>query len=318
MAFRVLFAGTPDAAVETLNALLETEHEMVGVLTREDAPQGRKRVLTPSPVAQRAQELNLPVLKANSWSEDVAQQVATLDADIAAVVAYGTILPQEALDLLPQGWINLHFSSLPAWRGAAPVQRALIAGAHEIFSNTFRIEVGLDTGPVFREESTDVSATDTAGEILLRLAQSGGALLSETFADIASGYEGIPQMGQASHAAKLTLADGRIEWNRSSNEVLALYRGVTPEPGAWCEWEGHRFKIGALAPLSIEVEKDGGLETDAVPGTVWIANKKLHVKTADGWLELVQVQPAGKKMMKAADWARGLGSALNEQKVVLA
>lgn len=309
MAFKVLFAGTPDLAVETLNALMETDHEVVGVLTREDAPQGRKRVLTPSAVAQRGEELELPVIKANQWSKEVAEEVKKLQADIAAVVAFGAILPPSALDLLPHGWINLHFSSLPQWRGAAPVQRALMAGESEIFSNVFRIERGLDTGPVFREESTGVGPTDTAGEILLRLARSGGSLLNEAFADIEAGGEGIPQSGDPTHAAKLSLDDGRLDWTLPKADILARYRGVTPEPGAWCTFNDARFKVGELA-LS-----------DATPagpvGTVHLVNKKPVVTVSDGTVELIKVQPAGKKMMNAADWARGLGSAVAEQKVVL-
>lgn len=309
MPFKVLFAGTPDLAVETLNALVETDHEVVGVLTREDAPQGRKRVLTPSAVAQRGEELELPVIKANQWSEAVAEEVKKLQADIAAVVAFGAILPPAALDLLPHGWINLHFSSLPQWRGAAPVQRALMAGESEIFSNVFRIESGLDTGPVFREESTGVGPTDTAGEILVRLARSGGSLLNEAFADIEVGGEGIPQSGEPTHAAKLSLEDGRLDWNLPKADILARYRGVTPEPGAWCTFNDARFKVGELALADA---------TPAGPvGTVHLVNKKPVVTVCDGTVELIKVQPAGKKMMNAADWARGLGSAVAEQKVVL-
>ena len=180
MTLKILYAGTPEIAVHPLDALVQSPQvQVVGVLTREDAPVGRKRILTPSPVAQRAEELGLPIVKANRWLPETQQQIAPLGAEAAAVVAYGTILPQQALDMLPYGWVNLHFSKLPAWRGAAPVQRALMAGENEIFSNTFLLEAGLDTGAVFEEESTLVTEDDTAGSILTRLAQSGGELLAK-------------------------------------------------------------------------------------------------------------------------------------------
>lgn len=306
---KVLYAGTPEVAVAPLNGLLEAGYEVVGVLTREDAPVGRKRVLTPSPVAARAQELGLPIIKANRWSDEVADAVAHLGADVAAVVAFGVLLPQSALDLLPQGWINLHFSQLPAWRGAAPVQRALMAGETEIFSNTFRIDAGLDTGPVFRSESATVGELDTAGDMLSRLAETGGALLATTFDDIAAGATGAPQTGEATHAAKLTIADGKVDFNRPSTEIIAQVRGVTPEPGAWAELGGARFKLGM-----VRASEDAAT---GEPGTLFWAGKKVAITCADGALELTQVQPAGKKMMNAADWARGQGAALAEGEVVL-
>ncbi|MDY3048759.1 MAG: methionyl-tRNA formyltransferase [Rothia sp. (in: high G+C Gram-positive bacteria)] len=306
---KVLYAGTPEVATAPLRGLLEAGYEVVGVLTRPDAPLGRKRVLTPSPVAALAQELGLPVIKADRWSDEVAQAVAQLGADIAAVVAFGVLLPQSALDLLPQGWINLHFSQLPAWRGAAPVQRALMAGETEIFSNTFRIDAGLDTGPVFRSESASVGELDTAGDMLTRLAASGGALLAATFDDIAAGATGSPQTGAATHAAKLSLADGKVDFSRPSAQIIAQLRGVSPEPGAWAELEGARFKLAMVRPLDLAPVGE--------PGTLFWAGKKLAVSCADGALELTEVQPAGKKMMKAADWARGQGPALAEGKMVL-
>ncbi|MFW0112062.1 methionyl-tRNA formyltransferase [Rothia sp. CCM 9416] len=306
---KVLYAGTPELAVAPLDALLQAGHDVVAVLTREDAPVGRKRVLTPSPVAQRAQELGVPVIKASRWDDEIHAAVADTGAEIAAVVAFGVLLPQRALDLLPHGWINLHFSALPNWRGAAPVQRALMAGESEIFSNTFRIEAGLDTGPVFRQESTPVGEFDTAGDILNRLAATGGALLSATFADIAQGATGQPQTGQATHAAKLTIADGKIDFSRTTGQILAQVSGVTPEPGAWAELGGARFKIGML--------RRSEAPTRGTPGTVHLVGKKPVVTCGDGSLELTQVQPAGKKMMNAADWARGQSAAIKDQKVVL-
>ncbi|MDO4898418.1 MAG: methionyl-tRNA formyltransferase [Rothia sp. (in: high G+C Gram-positive bacteria)] len=307
---KVIFAGTPDIAVAPLNGLFEAGYEVAAVLTREDAPVGRKRVLTPSPVAARADELGIPVIKANKWSEEVQDAVAAVGADIAAVVAFGVILPPAALELLPQGWINLHFSALPAWRGAAPVQRALMNGETEIFSSTFRIEAGLDTGPVFATESATVGDKDTAGTMLARLAESGGALLAATFAEIEKGATGTPQNGTVTHAAKLTIEDGKIDFDRPATEVLAHVRGVTPEPGAWCEYKESRLKLGMMKLSEAPAEGE--------PGALRLVAKKPVITCGHGTLELTQVQPAGKKMMDAADWARGLGAALAEGKVVLA
>lgn len=308
---KIIYAGTPDVAVAPLEFLAASASvEVVGVLTREDAPVGRKRVMTPSPVAQKAEELGLPIIKANKWNDEAQDAVAALGVDAAAVVAYGAILPQRALDLLPHGWINLHFSNLPNWRGAAPVQRALMAGETEIFSNTFRIEAGLDTGPVFLSESTLVEGDDTAGDILMRLASTGGSLLERSFALIAQGEQGTEQVGEATHAAKMSLDDGRVDWSGSVESLIAQVRGVTPEPGAWCEFNGARFKLGMIHRSDAPVAGE--------PGLVRMIAKKPVVTCGDGCVELTQVQPAGKKMMNAADWARGLGSDLKEEKVVLA
>lgn len=312
MTLKILYAGTPELAVHPLDALVQSPRvQVVGVLTREDAPVGRKRILTPSPVAQRAEELGLPIVKANRWSPETQQQIAPLGAEAAAVVAYGTILPQHALDMLPYGWVNLHFSKLPAWRGAAPVQRALMAGENEIFSNTFLLEAGLDTGAVFEEESTLVTEDDTAGSILTRLAQSGGELLANTFVRLEAGEHGTAQNEDesVSYAAKVTNADARIDFTQSAHKILAQVRAVTPEPGAWCEFSGNRLKIGG-----VRLSDQAGTLT---PGQLELRGKKLYVGTADGALELVRVQPAGKKMMDALAWARGLGNNLAEGKVML-
>jgi methionyl-tRNA formyltransferase len=271
---------------------------------------GRKRILSASAVAQRAEQLGIPVIKASQWSAQTAHAIASLGADAAAVVAYGALLPQEALKLLPHGWVNLHFSALPAYRGAAPVQRALMAGETTIYSNTFLIEEGLDTGPVFECDSTPVGDEDTAGSILNRLAETGGELLLRTFARIAEGQTGTPQTGQASYAHKMSIADGRLDFNEPAERVLATFRGVTPEPGAWCELAGNRFKIAAL--------QRGSHETELAPGQIQLRGKKVYVGTGAGELQLVRVQPAGKKVMDAPAWARGVGSDLAEGKVVLA
>lgn len=319
----IIYAGTPDVAVPPLDYLANSDKvRVVGVLTREDAPVGRKRVLTPSPVAQRAEELGLPIVKANRWNDEAAAAIAELNADAAAVVAYGALLPLSALDSLRYGWVNLHFSKLPAWRGAAPVQRALIAGEQEIFSTTFLLEEGLDTGPTFEQESTPVAADDTAGTVLMRLATSGGALLERTFERLEAGENGTVQVEDesVSYASKMGIADGRLTWTEPAERILARFRGVTPEPGAWCELGENRFKIGGLAVADERLvasltEANGGA---LAPGAVRLHAKKVLVGTGSEPLMLLQVQPAGKKMMDAPAWARGAGKDMVEGLVVLA
>ena len=319
----IIYAGTPEVAVPPLDYLANSDKvRVVGVLTREDAPVGRKRVLTPSPVAQRAEELGLPIVKANRWNDEAAAAIAELNADAAAVVAYGALLPLPALESLRYGWVNLHFSKLPAWRGAAPVQRALIAGEQEIFSTTFLLEEGLDTGPTFEQESTPVAADDTAGTVLMRLATSGGALLERTFERLEAGENGTVQVEDesVSYASKMSIADGRLTWTEPAEQILARFRGVTPEPGAWCELGENRFKIGGLAVADERLvqsltEANGG---PLAPGAVRLHAKKVLVGTGTEPLRLLQVQPAGKKMMEAPAWARGAGKDMAEGLVVLA
>ena len=238
------------------------------------------------------------------------------------MVAYGALLPLPALESLRYGWVNLHFSKLPAWRGAAPVQRALIAGEQEIFSTTFLLEEGLDTGPTFEQESTPVAADDTAGSVLMRLATSGGALLERTFERLEAGEHGTVQVEDesVSYASKMSITDGRLTWTEPAEQILARFRGVTPEPGAWCELGENRFKIGSLAVADERLvasltETNGG---PLAPGAVRLHAKKVLVGTGTEPLMLLQVQPAGKKMMDAPAWARGAGKDMAEGLVVLA
>ncbi|MDP5225896.1 MULTISPECIES: methionyl-tRNA formyltransferase [Arthrobacter] len=295
---KVIFAGTPDVAVPSLNALLEAGFDVVAVLTRPDAPLGRKRVLTPSPVAQRAGELGLSLIKAARITPEVVEEIAATGAEAGAVVAYGGLLPRAALDALPHGWINLHFSLLPAWRGAAPVQHAIINGDDVLGASTFLLEEGLDTGPVYGTMTEGARPDDTSGAVLERMAHSGSVLLAQTLTAIASGRaEARPQEGAPTLAPKLSLEDGRLDWTRTAVALHRQARGVTPEPGAWTTLDGQRFKIGAVA-LRPDVH-------DLEAGTVRLAGKSVVVGTGSHGLELLQVQPSGKKMMNAADWARG-------------
>ncbi|GAA4658145.1 methionyl-tRNA formyltransferase [Arthrobacter cryoconiti] len=298
---RVLFAGTPAVALPSLEALMQAGHQVVGVLTRPDAPLGRKRVLTPSPIAARAQELGLPVIKADRVDDAVQEAISATGAEVAAIVAYGALVPEAALGLVPHGWINLHFSLLPAWRGAAPVQHAVIHGDEFTGACTFLLEKGLDTGPVYGTMTEAIYSSDTSALLLERLSHSGAVLLRETIAGLEAGnLTAVTQQGEVSLAPKLTLEDGHVRWHEPALSINRRIRGVTTEPGAWTLLEGQRFKMGPVE-LCPEV-------TELAPGELRIETKSVLVGTGSHAVELVLVQPAGKKMMNATDWARGLAN----------
>lgn len=298
---RVLFAGTPAVALPSLEALRAAGHEIVAVLTRPDAPLGRKRVLTPSPVAARAAELGLPVIKANKVDAEAAAAIAAAAPDVAAIVAYGALVPESALGIPVHGWINLHFSLLPAWRGAAPVQHAVINGEEITGASTFLLEKGLDTGPVFGTVTETVRPSDTSAVLLERLSHSGAMLLVQTIDGLAAGaLTGVPQHGEISLAPKLTLEDGHVQWDHPALAISRRIRGVTTEPGAWTMLDGQRFKVG---PVLLRTDI-----TDLDSARLRIEGKSVLVGTGSHAVELMDVQPAGKKLMKATDWARGLAN----------
>ncbi|WP_028270793.1 methionyl-tRNA formyltransferase [Arthrobacter sp. UNC362MFTsu5.1] len=295
---RVLFAGTPAVAVPSLDALVQAGFDVVAVLTRPDAPIGRKRVLTPSPVAARAAELGIEVIHAAKVDADVTARIAATAPDAAAIVAYGGLIPRAALDVPRHGWINLHFSLLPAWRGAAPVQRAVIAGDDITGAVTFLLEEGLDTGPVFGTLTEAVRPDDTSGALLERLSHSGAVLLAQTLSAIEAGRAvAVPQSGDVSLAPKLGIDDGRIDWHQPALAIGRRTRGVTPEPGAWTTLEGQRVK---LDPVVLRAGAPA-----QKPGQVLLDGKSVLVGTGSHPVELTRIQPSGKKMMAAADWARG-------------
>ncbi|MCW1249064.1 methionyl-tRNA formyltransferase [Acaricomes phytoseiuli] len=300
---RVIFAGTPTVALPSLAALQKSAAcEVVGVLTRPDAPIGRKRVLTPSPVAAEAESLGLPVIRAAAVDAQTQRRIAELSADIAAVVAYGALVPPAALKALPHGWVNLHFSLLPAWRGAAPVQHALIHGDDITGASTFLLEEGLDTGPVYGTMTEQIRREDTATDLLSRLSISGAALLTKTLTAISEGTaQPIPQQGEISLAPKLHAADGRIDFNQPALAVWRRIRGVTHEPGAWAMLADQRIKLGP-----VQMRPD---QRQLPPGQLDVQAGKLLAGTGSYAVELGQVQPAGKKMMDAMAWIRGLGTA---------
>lgn len=300
---RLLFAGTPQVAVPALEALIAAGFDVVGVLTRPDAPVGRKRVLTSSPVALRAEELGLPVLKPKKLDSEAQAQIAALSPDAAAIVAYGALIPPAALEIPRHGWVNLHFSLLPAWRGAAPVQHAVINGDELTGASTFLLEAGLDTGPVYGTVVEQIRQEDTSSILLERLARSGAVLLSQTMSAIDSGSAvAVPQSGPISLAPKLGLADGKIDFDQPALAISRRIRGVTQEPGAWANLAGQRFKMG---PVSLRPDQRGLL-----PGELSIVGGKVAlVGTGSHAVQLDMVQPSGKKMMAAADWLRGLTAA---------
>ncbi|MCI0141570.1 methionyl-tRNA formyltransferase [Arthrobacter bambusae] len=298
---RVLFAGTPAVAVPSLDALIEAGFEVVAVLTRPDAPTGRKRILTPSPVAARAAELGIDIIHASKVDAGTTERIASYEPDVAAIVAYGGLVPKAALGVPRHGWINLHFSLLPAWRGAAPVQRSVIAGDDITGAATFHLEEGLDTGPVFGTLTETVRPEDTAGDLLERLSRSGAVLLTQTLSTVESGSAApVPQQGDVSLAPKLTLDDGRLDWTQPALAINRRARGVTPEPGAWTMLDGQRVK---LEPVGLRPDI-----RDLAPGKIRIDGKNVLVGTGSHAVQLGQIQPAGKKMMPSADWARGLAT----------
>lgn len=298
---RVVFAGTPDVAVPALDALVASGHEVVGIVTRPDAPSGRGRKLVASPVAVRGDELGLPVLKpGHPREEDFQAALRELRPDVCPVVAYGALLPQSALDIPAHGWINLHFSILPAWRGAAPVQHSIWSGDEMTGATTFRIVKELDAGPTFGVMTERIRPTDTAGDLLGRLAEGGAELLVRTIDGIADGsLEAREQAADGlSLAPKILVDDARVDWSDPAVAIDRQVRACTPGPGAWSTWEGERFKLGALA-----------VATDRprlAPGVLEVTKNAVFVGTATHAVELGEVKAFGKKQMRAADWARGV------------
>jgi methionyl-tRNA formyltransferase len=302
---RVVFAGTPEAAVPSLDAVASSSHELVGVVTRPDAPAGRGRRLEPSPVRRRAEELGVPVLTPARVKEpDFLDALRALEPDACPVVAYGNLIPPDALTIPRLGWINLHFSLLPAWRGAAPVQHAIMAGDEVTGASTFAIERGLDTGPVLGVMTETVRPTDTAGELLGRLATAGAGLLVATLDGLEAGElvaRAQPAEG-VSLAPKIEVDDARIVWERPATAVDRLVRGCTPAPGAWTTFRAERLKVSPVRPAAPdEVPGHGTLR----PGDLLVTKKSVYVGTGTVPVRLGMVQAHGKKAMNAADWARG-------------
>lgn len=304
---RLVFAGTPVAAVPSLEALLHSDnHEVVAVVTRPDRPAGRGRTLTPSPVREVAEGAGIEVLTPERASDpDFLDRLRAIAPDCCPVVAYGALLKPDALAVPEHGWVNLHFSLLPAWRGAAPVQHALLAGDDVTGASTFRIEEGLDTGPVFGMFTTTIGTRETSGELLERLAVDGAGLLLATLDGIAAGTL-TPQPQPAdgvSYAPKVSVDDARIDWSAPALRVDRLVRACTPEPGAWTTFRGRRVKVGPVLALN----DDADLAPGGPPGTIVVAGPDdVVVATGSSWVRLGEVRPEGKALMSAGAWMRGL------------
>jgi methionyl-tRNA formyltransferase len=295
---RVVFAGTPEVALPSLDAIVASRHELVGVVTRPDAPVGRGRTLTPSPVAQRAEALGVPVLKpAHPRDPEFQDELRALAPDACPVVAYGALLPQSALDIPRHGWINLHFSVLPAYRGAAPVQRALWEGEEITGATTFRIVKELDAGPTFGVMTQLIRPEDTSGTLLATLAEGGAGLLVATLDGIDDGtLEAREQPTDGiTYAAKINPEDAQVTWTHPAIGVERQVRACTPAPGAWTTFDGERFKLG---PVTVTEER-------LAPGVLEVRKSEVLVGTGTTAVRLDRVKPFGKKEMPAADWARG-------------
>lgn len=325
-AVRLIFAGTPSAAVPSLQALIDGPHDVVQVVTRPPAPVGRRRTLTPSPVQRTAQQAALPVLTTARLDAQATDRLTALQADLGVVVAYGALVRTPLLTAPRLGWINLHFSLLPRWRGAAPVQRAVLAGDIESGVSVFRLEQGLDTGPLLATRVVPIGDAETAGELLDRLADIGAEVLRDAVDALAGGTAvPTPQQGEPTLAPKLSAADGRIDWTLPADAVLARIRGATPEPGAVTDavveddapdhMAGVRLKVLRAAPagapsstssIASEARSDAA---PLAPGAVAMLAGRVLAGTGTAAIELLTVQPAGRTGMPAAAWLRGLASA---------
>ena len=310
---KIVFAGTPANAAQTLRALANSPFEVVAVLTRTDAPVGRKRILTPSAVAEVAAELAIPTIKANRVDEAVRERIRDSGAQLGVIVAYGALLDQATLESLELGWINLHYSLLPKWRGAAPVQRALMAGDRETGVTLFQLDKGMDTGPVHLQIPTVIEPGESAADLLPRLTQLGISGLAELLPRVASGLAApVAQdpelLASLPTADKLTRDDARIDWHRDAVEIENQIRGLNPEPVAWTTHDEEAFRIIEARALGItDWQSLAGEESDL--GEVHLDKGRVLVSCGKGTLlELKTVQPAGKKPMPSSDWARGLAA----------
>jgi len=302
---RLVFAGTPQAAVPSLTALLDSKHTVAAVLTRPDAPAGRGQKLIASPIARLAAEAGLEVLRPARPSDPAfLARLAEIAPDCCPVTAYGGLIPKAALAIPPDGWVNLHFSLLPAWRGAAPVQHTILHGDEITGATTFKLVAELDAGPVYGVVTEQVGARDTAGDLLARLSVSGADLLLATLNGIESGeLRAEPQPPDGiSLAPKLTRADGRLSWGQPALAIDRLVRACTPAPGAWTTFNGTTVKVW---PVTRASQSDAATGAQA-PGEIRVTGPRVTIGTGTTPVELGDVQQEGKRRMPAADWARGI------------
>jgi methionyl-tRNA formyltransferase len=316
---RLVFAGTPEVALPALRALAASRHTVAAVVTRPDAPAGRGQRMVASPVAVLAGELGIAALKPARPSEpEFLARLRELAPDCCPVVAYGALIPQAALDIPRHGWVNLHFSVLPAWRGAAPVQHAVLRGDDITGATTFELVKELDAGPVYGTLTEPVRPTDTSGDLLERLAVSGAELLVATLDAIEDGnVRAVPQPADGiSLAPKLTPADARVDWKLPAHLIDRQIRACTPDPGAWTEFESTRLKLWPVTPADANAAADDPALPDPAlpdpalpdlaPGELRVGRGAVYTGTGTTPVRLGDVQPPGKRRMPAADWARGL------------
>ena len=296
---RIVFCGTPEVAVPSLDALVASSHDVAGVVTRPDAPSGRGKRLTASPIARRAAELDLETLQpVRAKDPEFAARLREIGPDCCPVVAYGALLPQPVLDVPAYGFVNLHFSLLPRWRGAAPVQHAVLAGDQTTGATTFRIVLELDAGPTYGTVTEPIGPADAAGDLLTRLGYHGADLLVQTLDAIEAGAQPTPQPGDGlTYAPKITVEEARLDWEQPAVVLDRLIRGCSPSPGTWTTFRGERFKIVSAIPV----------EATLAPGVLRIGKRAVVVGTGSGALELDRIQAQGKREMAAVDWARGVG-----------
>ncbi len=296
---KILFAGTPETAASVLRGLVASGHEVVAVLTREDAFVGRKKILTPSSVAQVAGELGLPVIKANVINAQVQQQLNETGAELGIIVAYGVILKKAILDLLSQGWFNLHYSLLPKYRGAAPVQRAIEFGESETGITLFKLDEGMDTGPILGSLPVVIEENETSGDLLKRLTSLGITLLNQELPKLYSeGFSLTEQVGEASYANKPSREDAKIDFGKSAKEISNLVRAFNPEPMAWCLYKDEPFRVLSARVVDVITGPNIG-EINNVDGRIVVT---CGIGTG---LELLEVQPNSKRAMSSQDWYRG-------------
>jgi methionyl-tRNA formyltransferase len=314
---RLVFAGTPAPALPTLRALVASRHTVAAVVTRPDAPVGRGKRMHRSPVAELAEELGLETLKPGRPNEGwFLDRLRAIAPDCCPVTAYGALLPQSALDIPPHGWVNLHFSVLPAWRGAAPVPHAILRGDDITGATTFQIVKELDAGPVFGTLTEQVRPADTSGDLLARLALSGAELLVRTLDAIEDGtVRAVPQPSDGvSFAPKLTPADARVDWKLPAHLIDRQLRACTPDPGGWTEFGAGQpdpggSGTGRLKLWPVTLAAGAGLASGGpglAPGELRVDRNAVYAGTGTVPVRLGDVQPQGKRRMPATDWARGL------------
>lgn len=293
---RVVFAGTPQIALASLEAIAAC-HDVAAVVTRPAAARGRSRRPVPSPVADWGLRNGVEVLTPDHPRDPgLRERLAQLAPECCPVVAYGALLPPRVLTIAEYGWVNLHFSLLPRYRGAAPVQRALLAGENTTGATTFQIVPELDAGPVYQTLTEPIGPHDTAGQLLERLAQRGAELLVQTLDAVAAGQRPVPQAaGPVSYAPKLDPGQVQINWSQTAVEIDRLVRAANPDPGAWTRYGGERFKVLLAEPV----------EQDLGPGRIRAGRREVLVGAGSGAVRLLQVQPLGKRPMTGPDWARG-------------